>query len=579
MNGGGELPRRRVAWILVGLVLSIFVAVVNGTTVVTALPTIAGELHGLNRVSWLVTAYLLGQVVSMPLYGKLGDLFGRKRMLQAALTVFLVGTALAGFAWSMNTLIVFRAVQGLGSGGLIVTAQGIIGDVVPPRQRGRYMSLLAPMIGVGTVAGPTLGGFLIDYWSWRWIFFANLPLVLVALLVTTVTIKLPLYRRRPHIDYLGAVLLGGAVTAIVLVTTWAGTAYPWVSGVVLGLIAAAAGLFAGWVAVERRAPEPIIPLRLFSDRVFVVSVALGVAVGMAMFSAVTYLPTYLQIVSGASATRTGLLLLPLMGGMIVASVAAGQLMALTGRYKLFPICGTALAAVGMFLLSTMGAGTPHALAVGYMALLGAGIGLVMPVLTTAVQNSVPHGDLGAATSGVNLFRQTGGAVGAALAGTLFTTRLQQQLLAQLPPELAGQATSRASTITPRAIERMPAALQQGVVAAFANALPSVYLVFVPILAAAFVLAWFMKEKPLGTAIGAESDAASAAGSGVEGTDEAADISSRRDAAPAAAAPGDGLRAPAGGPDRPSSRVSTRAAASRESAASARGRAARDPRRG
>lgn len=498
--------------IFAGLVLSILVAAMNGTTVTTALPTIAGDLHGVDRISWLMTAYLLGQVVSMPIYGKLGDLFGRKRILQSALVVFFVGTALAGFAWSMTSLIAFRAAQGLGSGGLIVTAQGIIGDIIPARKRGRYLSLLAPMIGMATVIGPSLGGLLIDHASWRWIFFANLPLVLVALAVTAVTIKFPQNRRKPSIDYLGAALLGGGVAAIVLVTNWGGTTYPWASGIVIGLIIGAAALLAGWVAVERRVPEPIVPLHLFSDRVFVVSIGLGVAVGMAMFGAVTYLPTFLQIVSGASATRSGLLLLPLMGGMMTASFVTGQLMTYTGRYKVFPICGMAAVTSGLFLLSTMGLDTPRVLTIAYMAILGTGIGLIMPVLTTAVQNSVPHRDLGTATSGINLFRQTGGAIGTALAGTLFTTRLHHQLLAELPPDLAGKASSQAASLTPQAVEQMPPQLQHGVVAAVAGALPSVYLDFVPILAVAFVLAWFMKERPLGT---------STATSGESGTQEEA----------------------------------------------------------
>lgn len=510
VHGGGELPRRRVLLIFSGLVLSILVAAMNGTTVTTALPTIAGELHGLNRISWLMTAYLLAQVVSMPLYGKLGDLFGRRPVLHCALAVFFVGTALAGLAWSMNSLIAFRAVQGLGSGGLIVIAQGIIGDIVPPRKRGRYMSMLAPLIGVATIAGPSLGGLLIDHLSWRWIFFANLPLVLLAVAVTAVTIKLPQPNRKPDIDFLGVVLLGGGASAIVLVTNWGGTAYPWTSGVIVGLMAAAIVLLSAWVVVERRVPEPIIPLRLFTDRVFAVSVLLGVAIGLAMFGAVTYLPTFLQIVSGASATRSGLLLLPLMGGMMTASFVTGQLMTFTGRYKVFPICGTALTTAGLFLLSTMDVDTTRTLTAGYMAVLGVGIGLVMPVLTTAVQNSVPREHLGTATSGLNLFRQTGGAIGAALAGTLFTTRLHHQLLAELPPELAAQARSQTGSITPQAVAHMPPALRDGVVDAVASALPSVYLDFVPILGAAFVLAWFMKERPMGTA-GAAANPAQASG--------------------------------------------------------------------
>ncbi len=533
---GEELPRRRVIVIFIGLALSIITAAMNGTTVTTALPTIAGKLHGLDRMAWLVTAYLLGMTIAMPLYGKVGDLVGRKRVLHFALLVFMLGSALSGAAQTMTQLIIFRAVQGIGSGGLIVTAQGIIGDIVPARRRGRYMSVLAPLIGVATVGGPMLGGLLIDYASWRWIFYVNLPVGVLALVVTAVTLELPRSNRRPRLDVGGAALLGGAVAAIVLITDWGGTSYAWDSGVILGLAVGALVLLVAWALVERRVAEPIIPLRLFGDRVFAVGVLLGLGVGVGMFSVVTYIPTFLQIVVGASATLSGLLLLPLMGGMMAVSAITGQLMTATGRYKVFPILGTASMATGLYLLSTMGVDTPRYAINLYMIAVGAGIGLVMPVLTTAVQNSVPHSDLGTATAGVNFFRQIGGAIGAALAGALFTSRLQHQLAESLSPRAAARMGGQ-QTISPQAIARLPDALRHDVVAAFAEALPSVYLDFVPVLAVAFVAAWFMKEKPLGTVRSAARNAREAAPrTAADATDATSGTASQDTPQPAATRP-------------------------------------------
>ena len=500
---GVQLSRGRIWLIFVGLILSILLAALDQTIVSTALPTIAGDLHGFDQISWAVTAYLLGQVVTMPLYGKLGDLLGRKPVFLFSIGVFLLGSVLAGIAQSMGTFIAFRALQGVGAGGLMVGAQSIIGEITSPRERGRYMSLLAPLIGIGTVVGPLLGGFFTEQLSWRWIFYINIPLGAIAVTVVSLVLKLPRNDRTPRIDYLGAVLMGGAVTCLVLITSWGGTEYAWDSPTILGLLAGFVVLSVSWFFAERHASEPVLPLRLFTDRVFVICVALGLAVGLAMFGAVTYIPTYLQIVGGAGATSSGLLMLPMVLGMMGASFLTGQLITQFGRYKIFPIYGTLLAAVGMYLLSTMGIDTTRVEAGIYMVFLGAGIGSIMPVLTTAVQNSVPRSDLGTATSGVNFFRQLGASVGTALVGTLFNSRLSNQLDQALPPELAERASSHASSITPEALENMPPPLRDGFIEAFAEALPPVFRYFVPLLVVAFVLALLQREKSLGTTRNAE----------------------------------------------------------------------------
>ncbi|GAB3558026.1 EmrB/QacA subfamily drug resistance transporter [Actinopolyspora lacussalsi] len=505
---GTRLSQGRIWLIFVGLILSILLAALDQTIVSTALPTIAGDLDGFDRISWTVTAYLLGQVVTMPLYGKLGDLLGRKPVFLFSIGMFLLGSVLAGIAQSMNAFIAFRAVQGVGAGGLMVGAQSIIGEITSPRERGRYMSMLAPLIGIGTVLGPLLGGFFTEQLNWRWIFYINIPLGAVAITVVSLVLKLPGSDRSPRIDYPGAALMAGAVTCLVLVTSWGGTDYAWDSPTILGLLAGFVVLTVGWVFAERRATEPVIPLRLFTDRIFVICVSLGLAVGLAMFGAVTYIPTYLQIVGGAGATNSGLLMLPMVIGMMGASFLTGQLITQFGRYKIFPIYGTVLAGVGMYLLSTMGVETTRLQSGSYMVLLGAGIGSIMPVLTTAVQNSVSRADLGSATSGVNFFRQLGASVGTALVGTLFNSRLSGQLDQTLPPRLAEQASTDASSITPEALEKMPPQLRDGFVEAFAGALPPVFFYFVPLLGAAFVLALLQREKPLGTERNAEAGATS-----------------------------------------------------------------------
>ncbi|MEU5330372.1 MFS transporter [Streptomyces parvus] len=488
-----EISPRKVRLVFLGLMLTLLLAALDQMIVATALPKIVGELHGLEKMSWAVTAYLLASTIVLPLYGKLGDLFGRKGVFQFAIVVFIIGSALAGWSRTMEELIAFRAIQGIGGGGLMIGVQAIIADIVPARERGRYMGLIGAVFGLASVAGPLLGGFFTDHASWRWCFYINVPFGLVTLAVIAVVLKLPRPAVRPRLDVMGAALLAAASTCLVLVTSWGGTEYAWGSRTILGLAAGAVVTTVLFVAVEHRAAEPIIPLRLFRDSVFNVTGLVGAVVGIALFGAASYLPTYLQMVDGVSATESGLLMLPMMLGIVGGSIASGQLITRTGRYRIYPIVGSAVSVVGMGLLSLLEADTSPLAYSFYQAVLGLGIGLVMSVLVLAVQNSVRPSDLGTATSANNYFRQIGGSVGAAIFGTLFAGRLSDALGVRLP---TGAELPDPESITPQIVHAMEPALRDAYIQAYVDAMPRIFLYLVPVLVLGLILAFFLKEKPL-----------------------------------------------------------------------------------
>jgi EmrB/QacA subfamily drug resistance transporter len=497
---GRTMPRGRELYVILGaLMLALLLAALDQTIVSTALPTIVSDLGGLNHLSWVVTAYMLAATASTPVWGKLGDQFGRKTLFQASIVIFLVGSALCGLSSGMRELIVFRALQGLGGGGLMVLVLAIVGDVVPPRERGRYQGIFGAVFGVASVAGPLLGGFFVDSLSWRWVFYVNLPIGVLTLIVIALVLRVRSERGRHRIDYLGSLLLGGAAVCLVLMTTWGGTLYSWASPVIIGLGVASVALAIGWGLAERRATEPVLPLHLFRSSVFSISSAIAFVVGFVMFGALTYLSIYLQVVRGITPTLSGLHLLPMMLGLLATSILSGQAITWTGRYKIFPIVGTAITTLGVFLCSRLDeTSSTFTLTVSF-CVLGLGLGLVMQVLVIAVQNAVDYRNLGAATSGSTFFRSIGGSFGVAAFGSIFNNRLAVNLAealhrVKLPAGVTLEMVQRNSM----ALRKLPPAARDEFLHAYALSIQTVFRWAMPVAAVAFVLTWFLREVPLRT---------------------------------------------------------------------------------
>ncbi|WP_328770828.1 MDR family MFS transporter [Streptomyces sp. NBC_00286] len=520
VDSEGKQPRS-VRVVLLALMIAMLLAMLDNMIIGTAMPTIVGELGGLEHLSWVVTAYTLATAASTPIWGKLGDMYGRKGIFMTSIVLFLIGSALSGMAQDMMQLIAFRAVQGLGAGGLMVGVMAIIGDLIPPRERGKYQGMMAGVMALAMIGGPLVGGTITDHWGWRWSFYINLPLGAVALLAISAVLHLPKKRAQARIDYLGAGLLAVGITAIVLVTTWGGSEYAWGSAVIMELIAIGVAALVGFVFVQTKAAEPVMPLHIFRSRNFSLMSVIGFIVGFVMFGATLFLPLYQQSVQGASATNSGLLLLPMLGAMLVVSMIAGRVTTNTGRYKVFPVVGSGLMVVGLFLLAQMDTDTSRVTSGLYMAVLGAGMGCLMQITMLVSQNSVEMKDMGVASSSTTLFRTLGASFGVAIMGALFNSRVQD-VMAERGGAAGSAATSQSAQLDAAGMARLPEAARDAYQHAVSSGTHSAFLLGAVVAVVALVAAVFVKEVPLKGAAapeageGAGDDGVGAKGASVAG---------------------------------------------------------------
>ncbi|MBG6218531.1 EmrB/QacA subfamily drug resistance transporter [Arthrobacter sp. CAN_A6] len=485
--------------VFVALMLSMLLSALNQTILGTALPTIVGELNGASSMLWVITAFILASTITMPIYGKLGDLVGRKHLLISAILIFLAGSVVGALAPDMTWLIVARVIQGLGGGGLMILSQAIIADIVPARERGKYMGLMGGVFAFASVVGPLIGGWLTEGPGWRWVFWFNLPVGALALVGATLFLRPKAVRVRPTLDLWGMVFIALATTGLVLVSSWGGSTYAWTSPVILGLIAATVVSAVVFVQVERRTAEPIIPLSLFRDRNFKLTTVAGLLTSVAMFGSIGYMPTYLQMATGASATEAGMLMIPMMGALLVSSIVSGQLVSRTGRYKWMPIAGSAIMVVALVLMGMLEASSAVWHICLNLGILGLGLGLNMQILVLIVQNSFPLSQVGTATAANNFFRQIGATLGSAVVGSLFATRLTGFLDERLPAQAAA-ATEGGDSLTPALVQSLPEELRSVIVNSYSEALIPLFLYMAPLAAIAAVLCLFVTEKPLATTL-------------------------------------------------------------------------------